>query len=183
MVDRPSLPTSGYRLVRVYATDLAYQIENEDAPEPPADPSRAIRVAWDWRIVGKRTFDVSLMLEVGASKEHPETARACVVGSFQAGQGALSVGFAQFVREHAPAILLPYVREHISALTSRGPHGTFFLAPINIVRLVKDFDDRDTDGARQLDEDAELAAEFELEFYTDHYPKREREAQQSPIES
>lgn len=175
MADRPTLPESGYRLARVYAMELSYQIEDPKPADAQAGSDRTISIGWDWRIFGKRTFEVALLAEVGPSAEHAETARASVGGVFHARPQTLGVDFAQFVREHAPAILFPYLREHISALTSRGPYGAFYLASMNLVQLVRGFDDRETEGARELAADPALAAEFELEYYTAQYPRRAAE--------
>jgi preprotein translocase subunit SecB len=152
--------------------ELSYRVADSDEPDATAGSERKISLGWDWRVFGKRTFEVALLAEIGPSADHADTATATVGGVFHAAAGSLSVDFAQFVREHAPAILFPYLREHISALTSRGPYGPFHLASMNIVQLVRGFDDRATEGARELETDAALAAEFELEYYTAQYPKR-----------
>lgn len=162
MVIRP-LPHAGYLLNRVYAIEQRHVLVEAESPDV-SDDERAVTIGWDWRVEGPRQFSVALTVEVGANRQQPETVSVIVVGEFRAPGEKLSISFANFVRHNAPAILLPYARQLVSSLTAQGPFGAYLLAPINVLSLVKDFDDAQTQGAQQLRTNPQLAAEFGLEY-------------------
>lgn len=171
MADAALPGKSGYQLLRVYAIELHYALEDASTPGEPPERSRPVRIGWDWQVVGARTFDIALLVELGPSQTRPETMMARVAGTFAAEGDTQTVSFAQFVREHGPAILLPYVREHLTALSGRGPYGAFYLAPLNIGLIIDGLDANSTQGARQLRENPALAQSFGLAYLTPELPR------------
>jgi preprotein translocase subunit SecB len=150
-------PTSGFHLLRVIAVQQAHSIESEETGFPQA---RSFTVRWDWTVGDDRQFDVFLGVEVRPSRDAPERVVVGVVGEFQLELGVPSLSLQSFVQTAAPAILFPYVRETISSLTGRGPHGSYYLPSINVVRMMKSYDFEATSGAQELRENPDLAKAF-----------------------
>ncbi len=75
-------------------------------------------------------------------------------------KGLASLSLQSFVQTAAPAILFPYAREIISALTGRGPYGAYYLPSINVAKLMQGYDFDSTSGAEELRDDPELARIF-----------------------
>ena len=139
------IPLSGYAIREVYATRMSYQLRS--ASESGAT-SGEDEFGWDWRVVSDAEFEVRITVTVGAPS-HPLTADATVVGRF-ARSGAPTVGMEEFASLQAVAILLPYARQYLAAVTTNAPTGTFHLPTVNVVELMKNFDPGKTTAARQL---------------------------------
>lgn len=160
MSEVQSLPLAGYLLQKLYSPELHYFTVEVD--EVSVQDERNIRVAWDWRIVGERAFEVLLDITMCPSKQRHDQAQAKVVGYFVAMAGDQKVPFDRFVTLHAPTLMLPYVRETLSSLFARGPIGPDYLPPINVHRMAKDFDFPGATGCLQLKRDENLVRSFAL---------------------
>jgi preprotein translocase subunit SecB len=99
---------------------------------------------------------------VSSSKEHSDSAGVTIAGTFRA-LDQVPVPLGEFVRVHGPAILLPYAREMISQLTSRGPFGQFLLAPINVLEMMERYDMSKSTGTQMLRDNQALAKDFGIE--------------------
>lgn len=152
------IPTSGFHLLRVVTIYQEYQLSDEDSA--PEGEGRKFVVNWDWRVAEDRQFDVFLSADLGGNKEAPETVSIGIVGEFLVQGSVPSMNFRNFVQTAAPAILFPYLRQIISELTGRGPHGPYYLPSVNVVRMMKEYDFEATSGAKQLREDRELAEQY-----------------------
>lgn len=148
---------TGYALLDVHFLNASFSVrtaEDENISEVAAGDNGEARVSfrWDWRPVGPRSFQVIVGIATIRHTEVIEETGVEVVGMFSAGEEALeaSVPFAEFVRFHAPAILLPYAREAISSMTGRGPLRSLYLPPMNVRLLVQEMDPEATTGAREL---------------------------------
>lgn len=150
----------GYALERVYALEQIYKLGDSVAESLPSG-GRQVSFGWDWRPIGPMVFDVIITIGLDRSKEQNDTARVVLAGTFRAA-GELPVPFAEFVRLHGPVILLPYAREMLSQITSRGPFGAFLLAPINLVGLMQRCDMTESTGGRVLRDQPEVARDFGL---------------------
>jgi preprotein translocase subunit SecB len=155
------LPLSGFVIEEVYTI---YQLLNHKDPGPEETHGQ-VAIGWDWRFLDPedRTFEVRLSVTVEPSAERDEYLATHVVGRFRGVVESPSVTVGEFVRLQAPAILLPYVRVSLSSLTSQSFYGTYYLPPINVVELMKDFDPSNTTGARQLEEVLEAMKAMEGE--------------------
>jgi preprotein translocase subunit SecB len=142
------LPTIGYALERVYSNDLRLC----DKPVPPnqQDDEGEIAFGWDWRMIEKDRFEVKVILSVEPAGIRDELARVVVVGRFQQVADTPTVELSDFVKRQAPAILMPYARQLISLLTSNSIYGAFFLPPLNLAEMMKDFDASQAQGAKQV---------------------------------
>ncbi len=58
-----------------------------------------------------------------------------MIGVFQVVGEQQGVDTQTFARRHAPAILFPFLRETLAALTARGLCGPLLLQPINLYAL------------------------------------------------
>lgn len=144
------LPLSGYALSGVFTK--MQELREKDLP---ADKERqgAINVGWDWAFVGDEAFDVEVSVSVEPTKERPEYFATAVVGRFRQLGQAPSVELEKFAHLQAVAILLPYVRQVLSNLTSLSPYGNaFYLPSLNVVNMMKDFDPKNATGANELHE-------------------------------
>lgn len=159
--------SAGYRVERVYVGEQFYKVL-DDAEEEPIElgegEDRTIRFGWDWRPVAPRRFEVALEIIADPIRDTAEHAQVRVLGVFEATPGDPTVPFVDFIRVNAPAILFPFAREVISAMTGRGPFGAFHIDPVNVPALLSEADLEDTTGARYLRSNEAIAASFGLEY-------------------
>ncbi|MHB1095585.1 MAG: protein-export chaperone SecB [Gemmatimonadaceae bacterium] len=154
---------AGYRIEKVYVAEQSYRIvADQEKPNVDATAERKIAFGWDWRPIGAKRFEVVITVTVEPSKDFPEHVSVRLIGLFTVDDGALSIGFAEFLRVNAPAILFPYAREIISTMTGRGPFGTFHLNPINVPSLLADIDITVSTGHKVLRDDLDFAKSFGL---------------------
>lgn len=62
------------------------------------------------------------------------------VGLFQYISGQENMNSDDFIKNSAPAIMFPYIREHISMITQKAGITPFYLAPINFIALLRNTD-------------------------------------------
>ena len=163
MSDSRGLPTSGYSIEHLFAARQQFEMLPA-SDEYPSSEDANLSLGWDWRVATEELFEVSINLRVNPTKERPERAGVLLVGVFKRAGAAQTVDFLSFVRLHAPSILMPYAREIITALTGRGFYGPVYLPPLNIAAITQDLDPRDTTGARQIEDEADLVARFGLDL-------------------
>lgn len=144
----PKTASSGFALDRVYFGEQVLRIV------PPDDPSlrdeEEINFAWDWRLQGEDAFEIFLKLSLSPTRMRPEEIRATACGVFRIAGVQPALGIKAFARLNGPTILMPYVRECITAMTSRSFYGAHILSPINMVELMKTQDAEAATGSRQI---------------------------------
>jgi len=157
---------AGYSIERIFAATQDYALVTDDEREL-ASPSdvRGVEFGWDWRPSGPRRFEVIVDLAIAPSKTIPERAKVRVVGVFQAVADSPSICFRDFARNNAAAILFPYAREIVSAMTGRGIYGTYHVAPINVIGLLMDVPFESTTGFESLKDDRAAREDFGLNLY------------------
>ena len=148
-------PTKTYVPVRFYATDLVYNTVKETA-KLPADEEGDVTFRWDWQFVENEFIDILLGISLGATHGRPEDVRVSMVGAFRLPTETPEVALETFAQVNGPTMLMPYLREAISALTARGYFGAFVMPPINVHHLIAGMD-HNTTGIRQAAKDPELA--------------------------
>lgn len=153
----------------VHALDQHYDLLDivEDGLESHGD-DRPIGFLWDWNVLDDDTVSVMLGMQLGATEEVPERVRYAV-GAIVAFNETppIEPTFLELVRIHIPAILFPYVREGVSALTSRAVSGTFVAPPMNLYELSKEFDMHGSTGFRRLQKEPRLRARFGVSLEED----------------
>jgi preprotein translocase subunit SecB len=147
MTDPGKLPTSGYTFDMVYTNHQSLRVV---AKEPGTVFEPGVIFGWDWRRLTGSQFEVTLQFGVDPSSERPEEIRVTLSGRFTAAGPSQEVPLESFVRFHAPAILMPFVRDAVAALTARGFFGTFLLPPINVQSLMDRQDPAATTASAQL---------------------------------
>lgn len=151
MTDSGKLPTSGYNFERVYTnhqSSRAVAKSSDLAPEP------SLFFGWDWRRLSEGHFEVTVQLGIDPSAQRPEEIRVTLSGRFSPTGIAQEVPLESFVRFHAPAILMPFVRDAVASLTTRGFFGQLLLPPMNVQLLMESQDPEKTTGFRQRSDGA-----------------------------
>ena len=59
------------------------------------------------------------------------------VGFFSVIEGEENMEIEQYMQNHSPALMFPYIREHISTVTQKAGIKPEFLAPVNVLALLK----------------------------------------------
>ena len=144
MSEMHTLPTSGYALSKVYTTQLGL-----NRKDPDESDVHNVGVGWDWRLAGRKRFEVMLGIKVSPTKDRKEELVAHVVGRFRIVESP-RVKLQEFVGLQAIAILLPYARQCLSSLTLNSYDGSYYLPSLDVSLLSKDFDFSATTGAKQL---------------------------------
>jgi len=143
-------PLSGYAILEVQTISQEMHVK----PRPEDENAGQMSFSWDWRFPdGTRdVFDVMISLGITASQSHPVDASTAIVGRFQQAHPDTALKLEDFVKLQAVAILLPYVRQHIAALTQFTRFGPYHLPTLNVAKLMGDFDPSLAGGAKQLRE-------------------------------
>jgi preprotein translocase subunit SecB len=157
MTNSDVLPLAGFALAKVYAGELSFKGVPSNSAAAVAEAT--ISFGWDWSFRSATEFDVSVSLRVEPSTQRPEEVFASLTGIFRK-EGQTSVPLQRFAQLHAPAILMPFVREAVSSLTSRGLGGAYIFPPVNVLAMMTTLDAKDTTGARQIRDGHEFAQAF-----------------------
>lgn len=141
-------PLSGYAIVKVYQTSAQLK------PVPPGEikgDGEGASFSWDWRWgASVAAFEVRLTVSLEAAAERPYSATVDAVGRFRQVGDKPAVAIEEFVRLQAVAIVMPYLRQHLTNLTVNTLSGPYFLPSINIAELMKDFDPKKATGATEM---------------------------------
>ncbi len=149
-----STPATGYSLEAVHTVRASYGIEPD--PEASLDAEREIGFLWDWHVNSPTQFAVVLGAKIGPSDTDRDELEAIVVGTFEILGEMQSVDLKGFVALNGPAVLMPYLRQALTALSGQGPFGAFYLPPVNIKALSDDFDTEAATGTVQLKDNPSL---------------------------
>lgn len=154
---------SGFRLKRVRAIQQQYTVLNREELEPGTPEDREMSIGWDWIPRDLNNFEVMLAIEVRGNQAAADSANVMLVGEFRVIRGVgPSTSVIGFIQHSAVAILVPYAREAIASLTSRGL-GTFHLPALNVTALLRSRPFADATGFAQLQDDPALAEAYGLE--------------------
>src|SRR5688500_4662860 len=140
-------PLSGYSITKVYSSRQLF--ETKDESDNSTDHG-ALRFGWDWRWVAPKVFEVKITVEIQPSATRRQYAYVDAIGQFQQVDEKPTIDVGQFVQLQAIAILLPYARQFLSAMTSVSAEGAFYLPSLNVAILMKGFDATKTTAARHL---------------------------------
>jgi preprotein translocase subunit SecB len=149
MTEPGKLPTSGYTFDRVYANHQSLRVVSPSGELPPEQPAL---FGWEWRQLEGSHFEVTVQFGLDPSAHRPEEIRVTMNGRFAPVGEKQEVSLDTFVRYHAPAILMPFIREVVSGLTARGFFGALVLPPINVQSLMERQVASTTVTTRQLGE-------------------------------
>jgi len=138
--------SDGYYPTAVFAQELTL-VGNGDIATLPENAS--LGIGWDWYPHDARVFDVLLQATVPASQTRPEEIRVVMVARFER-VGTPQPAFAVFAMLNAPTLLVPYVRETISSLSSRGLLGPILLPTINVIQVMSEMKMEASNGFASL---------------------------------
>ena len=63
----------------------------------------------------------------------------CVfVGFFSIIEGEENMDIERFVKNNSPALMFPYIREHVSTITQKAGIKPVLLAPVNVIAMLED---------------------------------------------
>lgn len=86
----------------------------------------------------QKDFNVELTTNLNCTKEKKCVANleCTFVGIFEYINGHENMDMDDFVKYNAPALMFPYIREHVSTTTQKAGMTPIYLAPINVVALI-----------------------------------------------
>ncbi len=92
------------------------------------------------------SFNVTVHLTYVAGKgdDHEISADIKMVGVFSLPEDSV-LPHEQFVNVNAPAIIFPFIREHLSSLSSKAGLNPILLQPVNFVKMAQDKNDNTVD--------------------------------------
>lgn len=146
MSDQAKLPESGYFIEKVYANRLGLIVRESEKNGDEAE----LFFQWDWRRIEESRFEVTVGLLLEPTRDRSEQVEVSIIGLFRQGSGKTEVPFGDFVRYHAPAILMPFVREAVGSLTGKGFYPARYLPVFNVQQLMDRQDPTKATGAKQL---------------------------------
>lgn len=155
MTATPDDTQSGYLIERLFANELSFTGLPVSADMPATEAP--LEFGWDWNVEGPGRITVRFSMRVSPTQGRPERVHVALAAAFLR-QGETSVPLLEFVHKQAPTLLMPYLREAISSLTSRGLHGALLLPPINMLAVMGNLDPGAAQGVQQLQDDPALAA-------------------------
>lgn len=151
---------TGYDLTGVHGLEQHYEVLDPEDVEK----ERQTRVSWDWQVTGDASFAVYLALIVVGPETAPERVHVAYVATFEFSGSAPTLDLQNFVVFAASSLLVPYLRQAISSLSSDGPFGQMNLSPVNVQALMDFVDFEQSTGYQQLAEDSEMADAFGLDL-------------------
>jgi preprotein translocase subunit SecB len=84
------------------------------------------------------TVEITLSLELVSHENSILRLDSTFVGFFSIIKGEENMEMKDYLENHAPALLFPYIREHISTVTMKAGIKPVLLRPINLVSLLSD---------------------------------------------
>lgn len=144
------LPTPGYRLLDLSAALQRYSILDPEDPESNLQEAPSLRLVWDWKLTDDQQFEVFVGVWLIGTKEEPQEVEVRMVGTFTVDGEVQDLELRDFVHTSAPAIMMPYVRDKVTQLTSDGPFGAYYLPIVNVRNLMKGYSYEESTGAAQL---------------------------------
>ena len=133
---------SGIQFDRQYLREV-YVDDSEDAPL-----SEHLHAVLDvrWRLNAAHTKCAVQMEAMFSEVEDPtpEQVRVRIVlEALFSAPGEASVKLSSFARVQAPVIMMPFLREHVAAITSRTRMGQLLINPLNLSRAMAKADEQE----------------------------------------
>lgn len=69
------------------------------------------------------------------------------IGFFSIVKGEENMSMEQFIQNHSPGLMFPYIREHISTVTQKAGVKPVLLAPINVLAMLRETEEPTCDNA------------------------------------
>ncbi|PKM89541.1 MAG: hypothetical protein CVU87_05170 [Firmicutes bacterium HGW-Firmicutes-12] len=85
---------------------------------------------------GKYISELSTSLRLVSDDKEVLKLETTFVGTFSVIDGQENMDIEEYIKNNSPALILPYIREHISCITQKAGIKPFLLPPINIIALI-----------------------------------------------
>jgi preprotein translocase subunit SecB len=124
---------SGFRILNILVLESNFKREVEINFQKSLENKLGINV--DGKIIeGTNNYAIEVLATLhGINLEKTEYSfEVKIVGVFEK-SGNPSISDDQFIKINAPAIIFPFIREHIASLALKGGIGTILLPPLNFV--------------------------------------------------
>lgn len=94
----------------------------------------------------KKDYYAKLTATVKSFSEHKEIlSLSCTfIGIFAEIDGEKNMEIEEYMKKAAPALMIPFVREHISSITLKAGIKPILINPINVIALLKNADNQET---------------------------------------
>lgn len=86
------------------------------------------------------SVELTVEIKTGVGEKTDVEMVVKMVGQFTRTAGIDQIPVERFAKVNAPAIIFPFVREHIASVTSKAGIPTILLPPINFVKMAEDED-------------------------------------------
>jgi preprotein translocase subunit SecB len=104
----------------------------------PAKSKVELDVKHNWNgSEGKYVSELLTTLKLIADEKEVLKLESTFVGLFSIINGHENMNIEDYIKNNSPALMLPYIREHISCITQKAGIRPVLLPPINIVALIK----------------------------------------------
>lgn len=132
-MDKEKQPGIFFRAVHI--SKLNFEVFPQNAKEKGSRLS--VEYKSSLREDGKRLVVCLLIDPMKDIEKPPFKMHLELIGIFEVEDGAANMDLEHFGKQNAPALMMPFAREIIASLTSRGPMEPLLLPPINVYALIK----------------------------------------------
>ncbi|MBL0300572.1 MAG: protein-export chaperone SecB [Cytophagaceae bacterium] len=100
----------------------------------------------DENINGNQLFvELSVVIKTGVGEKIDVDMSVIMLGHFTKNPEINQIPIEKFARVNAPAIIFPFVREHIASVSSKAGIPTILLPPINFVKMAEEEENKATE--------------------------------------
>ena len=127
-----------YKLTEIYLLESNFKrISNIDFKDPSFKNNANIAV--DHQILEGQILHITVTLDYSAGKNRKKdlTAKIKMVGVFKCESDAI-IPIDQFAKANGPAIMFPFLREHLASITLNAGISPILLPSVNFIRLAEE---------------------------------------------
>lgn len=129
----PQPSESGFRIINIIIVESNFRREVEIQFQQSIENKLGINVD-SKKIEGTNNYIVEVIATLeGLNTEKSEYLFTVKIAGIFEKSGTPTISDEQFVEVNAPAIIFPFIREHIATTALKGGIGTILLPPINFV--------------------------------------------------
>jgi preprotein translocase subunit SecB len=101
---------------------------------------------WDKKDDKKCVSELITSLMLKSDEKEVLKLESTFVGIFSIIDDSENMSIEEYIKGHSPALMLPYIREHISSITQKAGVKPVLLPPINILALINESMDNEEKG-------------------------------------
>jgi preprotein translocase subunit SecB len=95
---------------------------------------------WD-RKDDKYTSELQVFLKLVSEDKVVLKLESTFIGVFTVIEGEQNMEIKDYINKMSPALMFPYIREHVSSITQKAGIKPIYLPPVNVLALMKDSDE------------------------------------------